>query len=359
MYAKRDHRPDTAGLLLKRADSKVAASVSRANLTAPTILGKMEQFEKIKAKLWNDDNVIKLHTCSRYMREQQDPDGDVKNIRENILRFPHILDSLEEECRLADRIESIEEELHYPKYFALAEINHMIFTNKITGDTSYRRTESDPFPVNLTKGQEMHPDYKDFQIFKSFCGTLDQDMKEEIDLQYDNLKKRIEISKEALDDYVSDINKHIQGYRKQEEKARNAMYNASKEDRPSYLEKIEFYQGSVEELERMLPMEMDREEQPAVSDSGNGNKTVMPGATVFGSQPAGGVQQAVGAGQSVKPPRYLDPQTWQPIADPQPGQQVFDTETKQMTVYQGEAHQISGSADLAADSESAAGAAGV
>ena len=32
-------------------------------------------------------------------------------------------------------------------------------------------------------------------------------------------------------------------------------------------------------------------------------------------------------------PRYLDPMTYQPIAQPQPGQQVFDTKMQQMIVY--------------------------
>ena len=240
---------------LKRSNPEVAKNVSRANLTATTILGKMEQFEKIKSKLWDGTDGVKLFTCGTYMKGQ--PDGDLENVKENMLRFPLILDILEEESELADKIEAIEEELHYPKYFTMANMNHMIRVHKLTGDTSYQRTDTDPFPIRLTKGQEMHPDYKEYQIYQSFCRSLNKDIKEEIELQYENLKKRIEMSPNALEEYIGEIKKYIQIYEKQTEKARNEMYNAGKEERPAFLEKIEFSQGCIEELERMLPIDDD------------------------------------------------------------------------------------------------------
>lgn len=313
------------GLILRCANPEVAAKVSKANLTAPTILGEIEQLEKMKAKLWNDENTQKLYTCSSYMRNQADVDGELENVKENMLRFPLILNILEKECELADKLEQLEEELHYPKYFALANINHMIFINKITGDTVYRRTESDPFPIKLTNGQEMHPDYKDYQIYVSFCKVLNQDMKEEIELQYDNLKKRIEMSEEALDSYVKEIRGNMSANERQAEKARSEMYNASKEDRPSYLEKIEFYQGTNEEMGRMLPIDT-KEPEPAPQPVSHPYEQDNPSA-----------YQQLGSGQptySSEPPRYLDPQTWQPILNPQPGQQVFDTVEKRMKAYQ-------------------------
>ena len=63
----------------------------------------------------------------------------------------------------------------------MANMNHMIRVNKYTGDTSYKKTDTDPFPVKLTEGHEMHPDYKEYQIYQSFCRSLNKDMKEEIE----------------------------------------------------------------------------------------------------------------------------------------------------------------------------------
>ncbi|MCD8153209.1 MAG: tubulin-like doman-containing protein, partial [Clostridiales bacterium] len=298
---------------LKRANPEVAAQVSRASLSANTILGKMEQFEKIKRKLWDGSDMVKLSSCSGYMMEQNDTEGALLNVRENILRFPLLLDILKEECELSDRIDTIEEELHYPRYFALANMNHMIYMNKLTGDTVYRRTKEDPFPVKLANGSEMHPDYKDYQIYERFCRTLNPEMKEEIDLQFDNLKNRIQMDAKALESYVAEIRDSIKTYKAQAEKARNEMYNTDRENRPAFLARIEFYQGICEELTRMLPIGEEAEEKPAV-------------------RPQPVVEEV-----SAAPVRYLDPGTWQPIMSPQPGQQVFDTQTRQTILYQPEA----------------------
>ena len=306
---------------LRRSNPEVAKNVSRANLTATTLLGKMEQFEKIKSKLWDGTDGVKLFTCGTYMEGQ--PDGDLENVKENILRFPLILDILEQESELADKIETIEEELHYPKYFTMANMNHMIRVHKLTGDTSYQRTDSDPFPIRLTKGQEMHPDYKEYQIYQSFCRSLNKDIKEEIELQYENLKKRIEMSTNVLEEYIEEIRKYIQTYEKQTEKARNEMYNAGKEERPAFLEKIEFYQGCIEELKRMLPIDID----PAPTPEPDQVPTPEPDP----------VPEPTPAPEPQTPPRYLNPQTWQPIENPQPGQQVFDTKLGQMVTYTPEA----------------------
>ena len=286
-----------------------------------------EQFEKIKSKLWDDKNGIKLFTCGTYMIGK--PDGEMQNVKENMLRFPLILDILEKESELADRIETIEEELHYPKYFSMANMNHMIRVNKYTGDTSYKKTDTDPFPVKLTEGHEMHPDYKEYQIYQSFCRSLNKDMKEEIELQYDNLKKRIEMSPSALEEYIEEIRKYIQTYEKQTEKARNEMYNAGKEERPAFLEKIEFYQGCIEELKRMLPIDIDPEPDPVPTPEPDPVPTPEPDpAPTPAPSPA-----PTPAPEPQTPPRYLNPQTWQPIENPQPGQQVFDTKLSQMVTY--------------------------
>ena len=204
-------------------------------------------------------------------------------------------------------------------------MNHMIRVNKYTGDTSYKKTDTDPFPVKLTEGHEMHPDYKEYQIYQSFCRSLNKDMKEEIELQYDNLKKRIEMSPSALEEYIEEIRKYIQTYEKQTEKARNEMYNAGKEERPAFLEKIEFYQGCIEELKRMLPIDIDPEPDPVPTPEPDPAPTPAP-------SPA-----PTPAPEPQTPPRYLNPQTWQPIENPQPGQQVFDTKLGQMIAYTPEA----------------------
>ncbi len=360
-YANKIIVRETDCFFLRRSNPEVAKNVSRANLTALSILGKMEQFEKIKSKLWDGENGIKLFTCGTYMIGK--PDGEMKNVKENMLRFPLILDILEEESELADKIEAIEEELHYPKYFTMANMNHMIRVHKLTGDTSYWRTDSDPFPIRLTKGQEMHPDYKEYQIYQSFCRSLNKDIKEEIELQYENLKKRIEMSLDALEEYIGEIKKYIQTYEKQTEKARNEMYNAGKEERPAFLEKIEFYQGCIEELERMLPIDDDDDDDgtepkpepvptpdpepvpeptPAPQtpprylnpQTWQPIENPQPGQPVFDTQLSKVVTYTP---EPPKPPRYLNPQTWQPIENPQPGQQVFDTKLGQMITYTPEA----------------------
>ena len=331
---------------LKRSNPEVARMVSRANLTDPTILGKMNQFEKIKSKLWDGSNNVKLFSCGTYMKGQ--PNGEMENVKENILRFPCILDILEEESKLADKIETIDEELHYPKYFSMANMNHMIRVNKITGDASYKETDSDTFPIRLTEGHEMHPDYKEFQIYQSFCGKLNKKMKGEIELQYENLKKRIEMKPSALEEYVEEIRKYIQTYENQIGKAQDEMYNAGKEDRPAFLEKIEFYEGCIEELKRMLPVGQDPEPAPIPTPTPTPSapprylnpqtwqplENPQPGQQVFDTQQGKVITYTP---EAPKPPRYLDPQTWQPLENPQPGQQVFDTQQGKVITYTPEA----------------------
>lgn len=43
------------------------------------------------------------------------------NIRENILRYPQVMRQLERECQLAEKIQQLEDELYYPKYYAYAK----------------------------------------------------------------------------------------------------------------------------------------------------------------------------------------------------------------------------------------------
>ena len=319
--------------ILKRANPEVAKNVSKASLTAPTILSKMVQFVNIKSKLWNGGDDIKLFTCGTHMKGQ--PDGEKENVKENILRFPLILDILEQESELADKIETIEEELHYPKYFSMANMNHMIRVDEITGDTSYQRTELDSLStIELTKRQEMHPDYEEFQIYQSFCRNLNKDMKDEIELQYENLKERIKINPNALQEYIKEIRKYIQIYEKQAEKARNEMYDAGKEERPAFLEKIEFYRGCIEELERMLPMGVTKDGTKSEETTDSQKKEEKESMDQLKEHSG---EEKREAPEPQTPPRYLNPQTWQPIENPQPGQQVFDTKLGQMVTYTPEA----------------------
>ena len=315
----------SANLLLRRANPEIAKNISKENLTAPTLLEKVGQFQKMQAKLWNRNDSVTLHTCSTYMKAKG-KEGEIENVKENILRFPTLLDMLEEESKLADKLVEIDEELHYPKYFAMADINHMLYINSITGDTDFKRTATDAFPVHLTKGQEMYSDYKDYQIYKSFCDHFNQEIKGEIELQYENLKKRIEINPKELEAYVKEIHKKMQLHDEQADKALNEMYNASKEDRPAFLEKIEFYQGTNEELKRMLPIGTEETAKEKKQESEPIAEMAATSETASAAQPMPEPPKAI---------RYLNPQTWQPV-EPQPGQQVFDTQIQQMITYQPE-----------------------
>ena len=63
---------------------------------------------------WDDKNGIKLFTCGTYMIGK--PDGEMQNVKK-ICLFSTYPGYSGKESELADRIETIEEELHYPKYF--------------------------------------------------------------------------------------------------------------------------------------------------------------------------------------------------------------------------------------------------
>ncbi|MDO4649491.1 MAG: tubulin-like doman-containing protein, partial [Eubacteriales bacterium] len=256
--------------VLKRSNPEVAALLDKNHLSAQSTLGKMEQFEKIKARLWSDQEVHRLDMCGSYMKDQMGSEGEdvseehmKENIKENILRFPLLLDILEQECQISDRIEELDDELHYPKFFALVNINHMINTNRVTGDTFYRRTEQDPFPILIAKGIDMHPDFKEFQLYRNFCNLINPDIKEEIELQFENLKERIQRSSDAYNTYIKDINDTIGVYEKRIEEAQTQIFNVSKEDRPGYVEKSDFYKAAIEELKHMLPAGEDAEPAPA------------------------------------------------------------------------------------------------
>ena len=67
------------------------------------------------------------------------------NIRENILRYPQVMRQLERECQLAEKIQQLEDELYYPKYYAYAKVAHMIYENEIM-DVVYKRSDMDPMP---------------------------------------------------------------------------------------------------------------------------------------------------------------------------------------------------------------------
>ena len=262
------------------------------------------------------------------------------NIRENILRYPLVMEQLEKECHLAEKIQQLEDELYYPKYYAYAKVTHMIYENEIM-DVVYKRSEMDPMPITLMVGQEMSPEYREYQVYRRLCKLLDAKMRGEIDTQYTNLRERIKASKGQREEHYKEIReKYIPEYNTQVELVRQELYNAGPEDKPEYINKLDFYTGVIEEMTRMLPIGVppvppvppEIPEIPRYLDPTTYQPIAQPqpGQQVFDTK----LQQMVMYQPEV--PRYLDPATYQPIAQPQPGQQVFDTKLQQMIMYQPE-----------------------
>ena len=318
-------------IVLKKANEKIAASVGKSNLNAPTILKKIEQLTKIKMAVWDSGEELLLKPFGIYLRSLGTEGAEVAdtsklerekdNIRENILRYPLVMEQLEKECHLAEKIQQLEDELYYPKYYAYAKVTHMIYENEIM-DVVYKRSEMDPMPITLMVGQEMSPDFREYQVYRRFCKLLDAKMRGEIDTQYTNLRERIKASKGQREEHYGEIReKYIPEYNTQVELVRQELYNAGPDEKEECINKLDFYTGVIEELTRMLPIN----EQKREVDLHEIHHQEITGQKIQ-------KQEA----PSMTPPRYLDPTTYQPIAHPQPGQQVFDTKLQQVIMYQPE-----------------------
>ena len=166
----------------------------------------------------------------------------------------------------------------------------------------------------------MAPDYREYQVYRKLCKLLDKKMRAEIDTQYTNLRARIKDSMGQREEHYKEIREqYIPEYKEQVETVRQELYNAGPDEKAECINKLDFYQGIIEEMTRMLPID----EQSKLSDHHQEwdhhdiHRTEEP-------QPVN---------HQAEPPRYLDPTTYQPIAQPQPGQQVFDTKMQQMIVY--------------------------
>ena len=319
-------------IVLKKANEKVAASVSKANLNAPTILKKIEQLTKIKMVVWDSGEELVLKPFGTYLRsignsENNQVQGnklerEKDNIRENILRYPQVMRQLERECQLAEKIQQLEDELYYPKYYAYAKVAHMIYENEIM-DVVYKRSDMDPMPITLMVGQEMAPDYREYQVYRKLCKLLDKKMRAEIDTQYTNLRARIKDSMGQREEHYKEIREqYIPEYKEQVETVRQELYNAGPDEKAECINKLDFYQGIIEEMTRMLPID----EQSKLSD----HHQEWDHHDIHRTEE----QQPVN--HQAEPPRYLDPTTYQPIAQPQPGQLVFDTKMRQQVMYQPE-----------------------
>ena len=331
-------------IVLKKANEKIAASVGKSNLNAPTILKKIEQLTKIKMAVWDSGEELLLKPFGIYLRSLGTEGAEVAdtsklerekdNIRENILRYPLVMEQLEKECHLAEKIQQLEDELYYPKYYVYAKVTHMIYENEIM-DVVYKRSEMDPMPITLMVGQEMSPEYREYQVYRRLCKLLDAKMRGEIDTQYTNLRERIKASKGQREEHYKEIReKYIPEYNTQVELVRQELYNAGPEDKPEYINKLDFYTGVIEEMTRMLPIGVppvppEIPEIPRYLDPTTYQPIAQPqpGQQVFDTK----LQQMIM--YQPEPPRYLDAFTYQPIAQPQPGQQVFDTKMKQVVTY--------------------------
>ena len=229
---------------------------------------------------------------------------------------------LERECQLAEKIQQLEDELYYPKYYAYAKVAHMIYENEIM-DVVYKRSDMDPMPITLMVGQEMAPDYREYQVYRKLCKLLDKKMRAEIDTQYTNLRARIKDSMGQREEHYKEIREqYIPEYKEQVETVRQELYNAGPDEKAECINKLDFYQGIIEEMTRMLPID----EQSKLSD----HHQEWDHHDIHRTEE----QQPVN--HQAEPPRYLDPTTYQPIAQPQPGQLVFDTKVRQQVMYQPE-----------------------
>ena len=195
----------------------------------------------------------------------------------------------------------------------------MIYENEIM-DVVYKRSDMDPMPITLMVGQEMAPDYREYQVYRKLCKLLDKKMRAEIDTQYTNLSARIKDSMGQREEHYKEIREqYIPEYKEQVETVRQELYNAGPDEKAECINKLDFYQGIIEEMTRMLPID----EQSKLSD----HHQEWDHHDIHRTEE----QQPVN--HQAEPPRYLDPTTYQPIAQPQPGQHVFDTKMQQMIVY--------------------------
>ncbi len=338
-------REDADCAWLNIADPNVRIS---KNMLTGSIISKQAQLEDIKKTIWSDKYPPKrLNPCGTYLLKTE---GMMANIRENILRFPDILKMIERESTVSDMILNLEQELRNPRYLVYALTCDMIHEDEYTNDVLFVRTSTDPFPVKLIEGNAIDDKYTEYQIYHAFCRVLDEERKEEITLQRENIKDRIKVNEKERDAFNKKVKEYIAQYQQGIELAQTDISYASKEKRPEYVDKKDFYEAVVEELKRLLP----KEKKPVLQDTGSTYEEQatqpqppryydpqtgqpipkpMSGQWVWDSQARQMIQYVEQPVTPPQPPRYYDPQTGQPIPKPMPGQWVWDSQARQMIQY--------------------------
>ena len=339
------------GIVLRKADPAIAGQLGAKMLTARNLPAKRQQLDQIRQNLWAKGSVVELKNCGGYLIQQEN--GRLKNAFENALRFPELAGEIEEEDKIAEKLDEMNRQLQEPSLFAYALATHMIKVNEITGDAAFYRSDNDPFPQGHTRGSMMSLDFQEYQIYSSFCQKLDKDMTSEINSQFDSLQKRIVASPVYREQLVREVKGQIlPAYQKQYDLAEDRLLSASLGDREHLQDIVDFYKIVADELrDRVLPRNAGASttNTGAGTDDNSGNGTDARGPVTSGPATSGPATSGpVTSGPATSGPatssgpaaafRYLDPANgWAPVASPVEGQQVFDTQTQQMTVYHREA----------------------
>lgn len=177
-----------------------------------TLEGRLNQINLIRDACWGDASVKtelpKLGTL--YITEPITEAGVAANVRENVLRFHNICESLAEQAELLKVVNAERKKLEAVKYYVYACIADLFFSAGRT-EIKLRRSPDDYAPVFIYD-KNAGKTHRDYWMYKSFLDIIDESWKENLDNQLRRVYEECDASQEMHDGVVERLNARVEKY---------------------------------------------------------------------------------------------------------------------------------------------------
>ncbi len=157
-----------------------------------SIQEKKEKLELLRKALWSDESTaIKLNPFGKLKASDSDAERNedlMTRVRENNLRFFDITKEIEKQVAILDKFEEISSNFENAEQYINAIFADLIYVQGF--DYKFRRSALDYSPIKIfdKMTQTAYPDY---EMYKSFCGILNGEIRENISAQFEKSRREL------------------------------------------------------------------------------------------------------------------------------------------------------------------------
>ena len=160
--------------LLHAADPDV--DLKKIRLTGD-LTAKNHQFGQLKGKIWFSPKSIQYDIEGMGMyRDNGTEEGQLDNIRENVIRDPELCKLIEEQCKIIEQLDKLHKSIEYPQVFVRALLCELLFLDKFEGIVYLKHLrDNDPMPFELLKddGRGNIDPKMDTYYYNLYCAMYD------------------------------------------------------------------------------------------------------------------------------------------------------------------------------------------